>query len=162
MISGDVALAYHAFGSPRAYNVSVGNEPMMSESVEATMVHFAKLANPPRVAHDRLRAHKALRKIEGGYMLLRDPYYSNAQDQTPGAPKPALHDLDAMDELRKVRCPTIIILGPRSTRYSPEILEPSQKEFSDVAWGEVDPEHDIVVGAPDELFAVVRKFIGSD
>ena len=135
---------------------------MMSESVEAAMVYFAKLANPPRVPHDRLRAQKALRKIEGGYMLLHDPNYNNTQYQTPGAPKPALHDLDAMDELRKVQCSTIIIRGPRSTRYSPEILEPSQKEFSDVAWGEVDPEHDIAVGAPDELFAVVRKFIGAD
>lgn len=158
MISGDVALAYHAFGSPGAYNVLVGNEPMMFESVEVAMVHFAKLVNPARVAHDRLRAQKALHKIEGGYMLLRDSYYSNTQDQTPGAPKPALYDLDAMDELRKVQCSTIIIRGPRSTRYSPEILEPSQKEFLDVAWGEVDPEHDIVVGAPDESFAVVRKF----
>jgi pimeloyl-ACP methyl ester carboxylesterase len=149
-------------GAPGAYNVSVGNEPMLFESVEAAMAHFAKLANPPRIAHDRLRVQKALRKVEGGYMLLRDPDYRNTQDQTAGAPKPALRDLDAMDELRKVECPTIIIRGLRSTRYPPEILGPLQKEFPDIAWGTVDSEHDIAVGAPDELVDVVRRFITTD
>jgi pimeloyl-ACP methyl ester carboxylesterase len=149
-------------GAPGAYKVSVGNESMTFENVEAAMAHFAKLANPPRIAHDRARAEKALRKVEGGYMLLRDPDYKNTQDQTPGAPKPALRDLDTMDELRKVQCLTIIIRGLQSTRYRPEILEPLQKEFPDIVWGTVDSEHDFAVGAPDELVAVVRKFIGAD
>ena len=52
---------------------------------------------------------------------------------------PVLRDLDAMEELRKVQCPTIIIRGLRSTRYPPEILEPLQKEFPDIAWGPLIP-----------------------
>jgi pimeloyl-ACP methyl ester carboxylesterase len=149
-------------GAPGTYNVSVGNDSMIFDNVEAAMAHFAKLANPPRIAHDRARAEKALRKVDDGYMLLRDPDYRNTQDQTPGADMPVLRDLDAMEELRKVQCPTIIIRGLRSTRYPPEILEPLQKEFPDIAWGTVDSEHDIAVGAPDELVAVVRRFIGAD
>jgi hypothetical protein len=32
-----------------------------------------------------------------------------------------LHDLDAIEELRKVQCPRIIIRDLRSTRYPPGI-----------------------------------------
>ena len=149
-------------GNPGAYNVSVGNPPMLFDSVDATMAHFSKLANPPRIAHDRARAEKALRKVNGGFMLLRDPDYRNTQSQLEGAPRPRLSDLDVLDELRKVRCPTIIIRGLHSTRFPPDILKLLEDSFPDIAWGTVDSQHDVACGAPDELVALVRGFVDAD
>lgn len=54
--------------------------------IHAAIAHFAKLANPPRIAHDPARAARALGKTDGGYMLLRDPDYRNTQSQADGAP----------------------------------------------------------------------------
>ena len=149
-------------GNPGAYNVSVGNPPVMFETIDAAMAHFARLANPPRIAHDRARAEKALRKTDGGYMLLRDPDYRNTQSQADGAPRPRLSDLDVLEELKKVSCPAIIIRGLRSTRFPPDILQMLETSFPDIEWGTVDSEHDVASGAPDELIALVRKFIGSE
>lgn len=149
-------------GNPGAYNVSVGNQPVMFESIDAAMAHFARLANPPRIAHDRARAEMALRKTDGGYMLLRDPDYRNTQSQEPGAPRPCLSDLDVLDELKKVRCPVNIIRGLRSTRFPPDILQMLETRFPDAVWGMVDSEHDVASGAPEELIAEVRKFIEAD
>ena len=52
---------------------TVGNPPLVFETIEAGMARFAKLNNPPRVAHDRERMLHALIKTEAGYMLKRDP-----------------------------------------------------------------------------------------
>lgn len=53
-------------GNPGSYNVSVGNAPLVFETVEAAQAHFADRANPPRFAHDRERAIRALKQVEGG------------------------------------------------------------------------------------------------
>jgi pimeloyl-ACP methyl ester carboxylesterase len=145
--------------NPGEYNVSVGNPQPVFESVEAAMRHFSELPNAPRVAHDRARAEKALRKVDGGYEVLRDPDHRNTQSQVPGASKPKLRDLRILDELKKVRCPTIIIRGLRSSRFSPELLDKLYTDFPKIGWATVDSEHDLASGAPDELIAAVRKFI---
>lgn len=146
-------------GAPGAYKISLGNPPVMFDSIEAAMANFTKLANPPRIAHDRARAEKALRKAEGGYMLLRDPDYRNTQSQLPGAPKPTLRDLDAFEELGKVSCPILIVRGLRSTRFPPDILKQLEDGYPHIKWETVDSEHDLAVGAPDELIAAVRGFV---
>jgi len=146
-------------GAPGAYQISLGNEPLVFDSVEAAMEKFAGLANPPRIAHDRARAEKALRKVDGGYMLLRDPDYRNTQSQAPGAPEPGLRDLDAFEELKKVTCPTLIIRGLQSTRYPPDILERLEIDYPDLNWATVDSQHDLAAGAPDELVAAIRNFM---
>ena len=148
-------------GAPGAYKVSVGNPPVMFDSIEAAMANFTKLANPPRIAHDRARAEKALRKVEGGYMLLRDPDYRNTQSQLPGADKPTLRDLDAFEELGKVSCPILIVRGLRSTRFPPDILKQLEDGYPHIEWETVDSEHDLAVGAPDALIAAVRRFVAA-
>lgn len=146
-------------GSPGAYEISLGNKPTMFASIEAAMQSFAKLENPPRIAHDRARAEKALRKVEGGYMLLRDPDYKNAQSQAPGAPKPQLRDIDFLSELKRVRCPAIIIRGLRSSRYPPETVKMLTASYPAIAWATVDSQHDMAAQAPKELVAATRKFL---
>jgi pimeloyl-ACP methyl ester carboxylesterase len=47
--------------------------------------------------------------------LMKDPRNLSKSDQA------TLHDLDAIEELRKVQCPRIIIRDLRSTRYPPGI-----------------------------------------
>ena len=56
----------------------------MFESIDAAMASFAKLNNPPRIAHDRERAVNALIRIESGYMLKRDPDNGNTQADRRG------------------------------------------------------------------------------
>ncbi len=77
-----------ARGRRRRGRPTVGNPPLVFESVEAAMAHFAKLSNPPRISHDRERAHAALVKVEKGYMLKRDPDFQNTKPQGEGANLP--------------------------------------------------------------------------
>ena len=148
-------------GGPAGYAISLNNEPVIFDTIDAAMAHFAKLANPPRIAHDRQRAERALRKTDDGhYMLLRDPDYTNRQDQTKGAPKPTYRDLDIWHELGKITCPKTIIRGTRSTRFPLDILSKLKTDFPDIPIATVDSEHDVAAGAPAELVACVRAFVG--
>jgi len=147
-------------GNPGSYNVSVGNPPLVFESVEAAMAHFADRANPPRFALDRARAERGLKRVEGGWMLTRDPDYRNTQSQAPGAPLPRLRDLDMWAELHRVTCPTLMVRGRQSDRQKPEIVARVDSEFPGIETVWVDSQHDVAVGAPDALVAAVRGFIG--
>lgn len=146
-------------GNPGAYNASVGNEPLVFETVEAAMAHFADRANPPRFALDRDRAERGLKKVDGGWMLLRDPDYRNTQSQAPGAPLPKLRDLDMWAELARVTCPTLMVRGRQSDRQKPEIVERVDREFPQTETVWVESQHDVARGAPDELIAAVRAFL---
>jgi len=147
-------------GNPGAYNVSVGNPPLVFETIEAAMAHFADRANPPRFALDRERAERALRKVEGGWMLTRDPDYRNTQSQLPGAPMPRLRDLDMWDELSRVTCPALMVRGRQSDRQKPEIVARVDGEYPGIETVWVDSQHDIAAGAPDALVAAVKAFLG--
>lgn len=150
-------------GGPAGYAISLNNEPVMFDTVDDAMARFAKLANPPRIAHDRARAMRALTKTDDGrYMLRRDPDYTNRQDQTPGAPKPTYRDLDIWQELARITCPRMIIRGSRSTRFPPEILNRLETDFPDIPIATVDSDHDVAYGARDELLLHVQRFIGED
>ena len=81
----DSGLAREEGGGARP---AVGNPPLVFETVEAAMAHFAKLSNPPRISHDRERALAALVKVEKGYMLKRDPDFQNTKPQGEGANLP--------------------------------------------------------------------------
>jgi pimeloyl-ACP methyl ester carboxylesterase len=72
-------------GNPGIHNVSVGNAPKIFETIEQAMAHLAKKENPPRFSLDRERAELAMKKVEGGFVLTRDPDQKNTQSQAPGA-----------------------------------------------------------------------------
>jgi pimeloyl-ACP methyl ester carboxylesterase len=133
--------------------------PLQFASVEAAMAHFARLNNPPRFAHDRARAEKALVKGEGGYTLRRDPDFQNTRPQGESAGLPRGGARDVWKDLAAVRCPTLLVRGLRSDRYPPEILERLAREFPNLPHAPVNSQHDVAYGAPDELIAAVRKFL---
>jgi esterase len=136
-----------------------GNPPLVFESVEAAMAHFAKLSNPPRISHDRERAQQALVKVEKGYMLKRDPDFQNTKAQGEGTNLPQRPARDVWQELAAVKCPTMIVRGTRSDRYTPEIIERISRDYPKIAWATVNSQHDVADQAPQELVAAVRKFI---
>lgn len=136
----------------------VGNPPLVFESVEAAMAHFAKLSNPPRISHDRERALAALVKVEKGYMLKRDPDFQNTKPQGEGANLPQRARRDVWQELAAVKCPTMIVRGLRSDRYTPEIIARISRDYPSIEWATVDSQHDVADQAPQELVAAVRKF----
>jgi pimeloyl-ACP methyl ester carboxylesterase len=138
-----------------------GNPPLVFESVDAAMAHFAKLSNPPRISHDRARAQQALVKVEKGYMLKRDPDFQNTRPQGEGANLPQRPSRDVWHELAAVKCPIMIVRGTRSDRYTPEIIERISRDHPGIAWETVNSQHDVADQAPQELIAAVRKFIAS-
>jgi esterase len=137
---------------------TVGNPPLVFETVEAAMAHFAKLSNPPRISHDRERALAALVKVEKGYMLKRDPDFQNTKPQGEGANLPQRARRDVWQELAAIKCPTMIVRGLRSDRYTPEIIARISREYPSIEWATVNSQHDVADQAPQELVAAVRKF----
>src|ERR1700704_3685603 len=137
---------------------TLGNPPLVFESVDAAMAHFAKLSNPPRISHDRERAQAALVKVETGYMLKRDPDFQNTKPQGEGADLPQRGKRDIWQELAAVKCPVMVVRGTRSDRYTPEILARMTRDYPGIEWATVDSQHDVPDQAPQELVAAVRKF----
>jgi esterase len=140
---------------------TVGNPPLVFESIEAAMARFAKLNNPPRVAHDRERMQHALIKVENGFMLKRDP--DNGNKKPIGVPEqpPKFPVREMWAELGMVKTPTILIRGLRSDRFPPETVARFSKEYPHIPQKTVDSQHDIPGQAPDAFVAHVRAYIGA-
>ena len=61
----------------------------------------------------------ALVKVEKGYMLKRDPDFQNTRPQDEGASLPQRASRDVWQDLAAVKCPTLMVRGLRSDRYTP-------------------------------------------
>ena len=137
---------------------TLGNPPLVFETVEAAMAHFAKLSNPPRISHDRERAQAALVKVEKGYMLKRDPDFQNTKPQDEGASLPQRAPRDVWQDLAAVKCPIMMLRGLRSDRYTPEIIARISRDYPRIEWATANSQHDVADQAPQELVAAIRKF----
>ena len=146
-------------GNPGEYKVSVGNAPQVFATVEQAMAFLAQKDNPPRFSLDRERAKLAVTKVDGGFVLTRDPDQKNTQSQAPGAPKPKFMDVDSWEALGEIKCPVTFIRGARSDRNKPEHYKRIASEFPHLRVETVDSRHDIAFEAPDELVAVVKRII---
>lgn len=144
-------------GNPGDYNVSVGNEPKLYDSVDAAMASLVERPSPPRFSLDRERAVLGLNQSAAGYSLKRDPDYRNTQSQLPGAPKPRFCDLDIWDALTKIQCPVTVVRGLRSDRYKPEHYQWFADNRPDFVIETVDARHDVAYEAPEDLISVVRR-----
>jgi len=146
-------------GNPGGYHVSVGNAPVVFETVDAAMASLADRPNPPRFSLDRERAEQALDKVDGGYSLKRDPDYRNTQSQAAGASMPMLRDLDIWQEIKKIQCPTFFIRGLESDRYKPEHYEKIGHDRPDFIIETVNSRHDVAYEAPEELTEVAQRHL---
>ena len=63
---------------------TTGNPPTVFPSIEAAMASFAKLNNPPRIAQTASAPSMRWCRVDGGYMLKRDPDNGNAQADRRG------------------------------------------------------------------------------
>ena len=144
-------------GNPGNHNVSVGNAPKVFKTVEEAMAHLAKKENPPRFSLDKARAELAMKKVEGGFVLTRDPDQKNTQSQAPGAPMPKFTNVDSWDALREIKCPITFIRGERSDRNKPEHYARIAREFPNIRVETIDSRHDLAFEAPDELIAIVNR-----
>jgi len=140
---------------------TVGNPPLVFETIEAGMARFAKLNNPPRVAHDRDRMLHALIRVENGFMLKRDP--DNGNKKPVGVPEqpPKFPVREMWAELGMVKTPTLLIRGLRSDRFPPETVARFTKEYPHIPQKTVDSQHDIPGQAPDAFVAHMREFIAA-
>ena len=144
-------------GNPGNHNVSVGNTPKLYATVEDAMAHLAKKENPPRFSQDLDRALLALKPVDGGFVLTRDPDQKNTQSQAPGAPTPKYTNVDSWDALGQVKCPTTFIRGARSDRNKPEHYARIAKDFPGISIETIDSRHDLAFEAPQELVAVIKR-----
>jgi pimeloyl-ACP methyl ester carboxylesterase len=144
-------------GNPGNHNVSVGNAPKVFKTVEEAMAHLAKKENPPRFSLDRARAELAMRKVDGGFVLTRDPDQKNTQSQAPGAPLPKFTNVDSWEALGEIKCPITFIRGKRSDRNKPEHYARIAREFPRIRVETIDSRHDLAFEAPDELIAIVNR-----
>lgn len=139
---------------------TTGNPTLIFDSVESAMASFARLANPPRIAHDRARAEAALVKVDQGYMLKRDPDFQNARPVGESANIPVRAAASVWDDLARVKAPTMFLRGAKSDRWKdPRPLERLAQEFPHVLVIAVDAQHDVAGQAPGEVIAMTRKFI---
>ena len=146
-------------GNPGKYKVSVGNAAKVFPTVEAAMAHLADRHSPPRFSLDVERAKLALDKVEGGYVLKRDPDHRNTQSQAPGAPMPKLRDLDVWDALRDITCPVTFIRGARSDRNKPEYYDRIARDFPGCHVETIDARHDVAHEAPRSLIETVNRVL---
>jgi pimeloyl-ACP methyl ester carboxylesterase len=139
---------------------TVGNPPTMFESIDAAMASFAKLSNPPRVAHDRARAENALIRLDSGFMLKRDPDNGNTTPIGEGASLPQHPRSDVWKDMSQIKAPTMIVRGLKSDRMNdPKVLARLTSDYPKFSIMTVDSQHDVADQAPDALIAHVRKFV---
>jgi esterase len=138
---------------------TVGNPPLVFPTIEACMANFAKLNNPPRLAHDRERAQHALIKTEAGFMLKRDPDNGNKTPIGVAGWKPKFPTREMWAELGMVKVPTLLVRGLRSDRFPPATVDRFTKEYPHIPQRTVDSQHDIPGQAPDAFVAHVRTYI---
>ena len=157
-----VVIVDHAPGHtpPRSQGPKLDTPPLVFDTVEAAMAHFDNGEQKSRMAHDRGRAEAALRKTDDGWLVKRDPNFSNVVPQGDGAPTPELNDIDIWQELANIKLPIMIVRGTRSDRWKPETIQRIQGEFAHIRWVEVDSTHDVACHAPDALVAAIREFEG--
>ena len=146
-------------GNPGNHNVSVGNAPKVFKTVEDAMAHLAKKENPPRFSLDRNRAGLAMKKVDGGFVLTRDPDQKNTQSQAPGAPMPKFTNVDSWEALTEIKCPITFIRGKRSDRNKPEHYARIARDFPKIRVETIDSRHDIAFEAPDELIEIVNRIM---
>jgi pimeloyl-ACP methyl ester carboxylesterase len=140
---------------------TIGNSPTMFPSIDAAMATFAKLDNPPRISHDRERAENALIRLEGGFMLKRDPDNANARPIGEGAQLARRPASDVWADLGAIKPPTVLVRGLRSSRWNdPTILPRLSRDYSRIPIVTVDSQHDVPDQDPQALIAHVRKFVG--
>jgi esterase len=138
---------------------TVGNPPLVFPTIEACMANFAKLNNPPRLAHDRERAQHALIRTEAGFMLKRDPDNGNKKPINDANWAPKFPTREMWAELGMVKVPTMLVRGLRSDRFPPETVARFTKEYPHIPQRTVDSQHDIPGQAPDAFVAHAREFL---
>ena len=146
-------------GNPGEHKVSVGNATKVFKTVEQAMAHLAEKENPPRFSLDRNRAELAMRKVDGGLALTRDPDQKNTQSQAPGAPMPKFTNVDSWVALGEITCPVTFIRGKRSDRNKPEHYAKIARDFPKIRVETIDSRHDIAFEAPDELIQIVNRIV---
>jgi len=138
---------------------TVGNPPLIFPTIEEGMARFAKLNNPPRVAHDRERMQHALIKVDNGFMLKRDPDNGNKKPIGVAEKPPKFPLREMWAELGMVKTQTMLVRGLRSDRFPPATVDRFTREYPHIPQMTVDSQHDIPGQAPDAFVAHVKKFI---
>jgi pimeloyl-ACP methyl ester carboxylesterase len=162
LIVVDPLLAIGPPGGTGGQGPTTSNPPTIFPSIEAAMASFAKLNNPPRIAHDRARAQNALIRVEAGYMLKRDPDSGNTRPIGEGAALPRRPNREVWADLNDVKAPTMFVRGLRSDRWdNPAVLERLTKDYPKFSIVTVDAQHDVAGQAPDALIAHVKSFAAS-
>lgn len=140
---------------------SIGNRPMVFESIAAAQKSMSRHTDTPPGSKARARLDEILTKVEGGYGFPRDPDYLNGVPVGGEGRKPGIVVTDMWQELAAVRCPILLLRGMQSDRYSEASLARIKSDYPAIRRVDIACGHDVAGAAPDALIAAVRDFLRS-
>lgn len=110
---------------------TIANIPEKFAGIEEAMAYFK--------SGDRKRFEAYLKRVDGGYVVKRDPYF---QELFKTGQRPS-QGVDMWALLAEVRCPILSLRGTRSDMYAPETVAKMQAANPRLRVAEVDAGHNI-------------------
>ena len=133
-------------GAKRTASVIAGI-PERFKAIEEAMQYFG--------SQSRARFEAYLKRVEGGFVLKRDPYF---QEIFKSGQRPAL-GVDMWEVLGEVRCPILSMRGTRSDMYAQETVAKMKAANARTEVVEIDAGHNIAVENPDGFLEAFGKFM---
>lgn len=139
---------------------SIDNKPQVFSTVEAAQAAMSRQTDTPEGSPARARLEEILEPVDGGFVFAsRDPDFGNQVPVGIDGWTPEIVITDTWEELANVACPTMIIRGTRSDRYTDESLQRVANDYPLISLIHVDSGHDVPGEAPDALIRGVKPFL---
>jgi len=126
---------------------TIANIPEKFASVEEAMAYFKST--------DRKRFEAYLKRVDGGYVVKRDPYF---QELFKSGQRPS-QGVDMWALLGEVRCPILSLRGTRSDMYAPETVAKMQAANPRLRVVEVDAGHNIAGENRESFLKQIGRFV---
>lgn len=149
-------------GSGSATAPSVGNAATVFPTIEAAMAAMSRNPDAPVGSPARARLEMFLKPVEGGYVFPRDPDFANPIPVGIDDWKPEMVITDTWQELAAITCPTMIVRGTRSDRYTPEAIARVRDDYPKIEMIDVESGHDVAGAAPGPLIDGVKSFLAAN
>jgi pimeloyl-ACP methyl ester carboxylesterase len=126
---------------------AISGIPELFKTIEEAMAYFK--------SSDRKRFEAYLKRVEGGYVIKRDPYF---QELFKTGQRPS-QGVDMWGLIGEVRCPILSLRGTRSDMYAPGTAEKMRAANPRLRVVEVEAGHNIAGENREGFLATLRSFL---